>query len=213
MSGANSFWTKFSEGLLEVIFPTRCELCEVGETHLCDACLADMEPNPEVFASEGPLDFSRRVFAYRGRASQAVQRLKYDRATALARPMAEILAADAIRLSLLDDAIAVPVPIHWTRQFERGFNQAELLCRSLACPVEREWLERTRATRPQASLGATERRTSLDGVFRASRQVKGQRIVLVDDVVTTGETARACSAALKEAGALEVGVLSFVGNP
>ena len=213
MSEASNSWTKFSSFLLEAVFPTRCTLCEVGDSALCQPCLSEMERNPAIFESEGPLDYSRRIFAYNGRASQAVQSLKYLRATALADPMARILADEAERHALLDDAVAIPVPIHWTRQFERGFNQAELLCRYLRCPLETEWLIRTRATRPQASLRATERRMSMDGVFQAAKAVRGRRIVLVDDVVTTGETARACAMALKAEGALEVGVLSFAGNP
>lgn len=172
-----------------------------------------MEVNPEAFDPEGPLDFSRRIFAYTGRAAQAVQKLKYGRTTSLAEPMAQFMADEAVRLDLLDDAIAVPIPIHWTRHFDRGFNQATLLASRLPCPIRSEWLVRTRATRPQASLPGPERRRSLDGVFQASSLVRGCRILLIDDVVTTGETARAAAAALKAAGAIEVGVLAFAGNP
>ena len=213
MSTASSSWTKFSSFILEAIYPTRCCLCDVGDTFLCESCLAEMDRNPEVFESEGPLDFSRRIFAYNGRAAQAVQSLKYLRTTALAHPMATLIAEEARRQHLLDDTVALPIPIHWTRHFERGFNQADLLCSELTGHVETEWLIRIRATKPQAGRTVAERRVSMDGVFQASSAVRGRRLLLVDDVVTTGETARAAAAALKEAGALEVGVLSFAGNP
>lgn len=213
MSEVSSFWTRFSNHVLEAVYPSRCALCDVGETPLCFNCLQEMEPNPIVFEREGPLDFSRRIFAYRGRAAQAVRSLKYERETSLAYPMAEIIAKEAQALHLGDDAVALPVPIHWTRHFERGYNQSELLCRSLPCRIEREWLVRTRASKPQAFRTSAERRESMDGLFEAASAVQGQRILLVDDVITTGETARACAAALKRAGALDVGVIAFAGNP
>jgi ComF family protein len=151
------------------------------------------------------------LFAYEGRAAQAVRRLKYSRATSLAGPMAELL-EEARRLLPPHDWI-VPVPIHWARRAQRGFNQAELLSekapRNLVRP---SFIRRVRFTRPQVGLGTEERLTNLAGAFEAQPEVRGHRILLVDDVVTSGGTALACAYALRQAGAKETGLLTFCGE-
>jgi len=110
----------------------------------------------------------------------------------------------------LDDAVVVPVPLHPWRSWRRGFNQADLLAGTLGRPVWRP-LRRHRLGRPQAGLHADERRTNVAGVYVMrrwpTRQVP-ERVVLVDDVMTTGATAEACARVLKEAGVLRVQVLT-----
>ncbi len=120
--------------------------------------------------------------------------------------------------TVLDRADAVvPVPLHWSRQWRRGFNQAELLARHLGVPVWRA-LRRTRATTPQVALAAADRRRNMHAAFALARArpwktpwktaVKGTVIVLVDDVSTTGSTLEACAAVLMAAGAREVRALT-----
>jgi ComF family protein len=104
----------------------------------------------------------------------------------------------------------VPVPLYWRRRLQRGFNQAELLAgglsRSTGIPVVRA-LRRAQATPTQAGLSNSARRRNVSGAFR-SRSVAGQRILLIDDVMTTGSTATACALALKRAGAKRVALLT-----
>jgi ComF family protein len=105
------------------------------------------------------------------------------------------------------------VSIHWSRLCRRGFNQAELLCDGL--PRERlrpDLLRRIRATRPQAGLSREERLRNLAGAFRANGEAQGLRILLVDDVFTSGQTARECAGALLAAGATKVGILALCGE-
>jgi len=111
------------------------------------------------------------------------------------------------------DAI-VPVPLHWWRKWQRGFNQSELLARQLAArtglPVL-EALRRVRATAVQAGLSNRGRRRNVAGAFavaRASRRIDGKRLLLIDDVMTTGSTAATCAAVLKRAGAARVALLT-----
>ena len=107
---------------------------------------------------------------------------------------------------------AVPVPLHWLRRRQRGFNQAALLASGLGLPICHA-LRRARRTRAQAGLPAGERRLNVSGAFRLAwrcrrRRLDGLVLVLVDDVSTTGATRDACARVLREAGAREVRVLT-----
>ncbi len=110
--------------------------------------------------------------------------------------------------------VIVPVPSHWRRRLWRGFDQAAVLARELSrhlgVPVA-EALRRTRHTDPQAGLARRQRRLNVRGCFRAAapETVRGRRVLLIDDVLTTGATANAAAAALKEAGAARIGVFTL----
>lgn len=110
------------------------------------------------------------------------------------------------------DAI-VPMPLHWRRRWERGFNQSELLAREIGwrwnAPV-RKIVRRVKSTVPQAGLTNAKRRLNVAGAFeaRGNARLKGARVLLVDDVLTTGATAAACARALKRAGARHVALLA-----
>jgi ComF family protein len=114
------------------------------------------------------------------------------------------------------DAI-VPVPLHWTRLFQRRFNQSAALARALSqrtkIPVIDDALLRVRATPPQVGLARNERAKNVHGAFSVEKglraKVKGKRIVLIDDVLTTGATANACARVLRRAGATRIDVLTL----
>lgn len=106
----------------------------------------------------------------------------------------------------------VPVPLHFTRRFERGYNQSEVLARELSAISGIPWepaLKRVRRTKQQAKLNAEQRRENLNGAFRAVYSLEGQRILLVDDMRTTGTTVTKCAEALEAAGAAAVTVATF----
>jgi ComF family protein len=106
--------------------------------------------------------------------------------------------------------LIVPVPLHRHRLKERGFNQSLLLARSIAgnfdMPVDFESLRRIRETGPQVNLGGAERADNVKGAFAAGDSVKGKKVLLIDDVLTTGSTVRECAKTLLGKGALEVAV-------
>lgn len=155
------------------------------------------------------VDESHALFFYEDRAGQAVRRLKYERVTSLGAPMAELV-ADYARAHLQGRYdLVVPVPISWAREQERGFNQAALLAEGLDAGSAQGGLLRIRYTQPQVGKNREERTQSLLGAFRASEAVNGKRILLIDDVVTSGGTATACALALREAGASRVLLLTF----
>jgi len=111
--------------------------------------------------------------------------------------------------------LLVPVPLHWTRLFQRRYNQAALLAqaiRSAGGPqVAADWLVRRRRTPSQGHLGPAARERNVRGAFavRRSRDLAGKRVVIVDDVMTTGATVEECARVLKRAGAAFVGVLTL----
>ncbi len=144
----------------------------------------------------------------------ALRALKYARRRALATTLGEIL-ADALPFAADEHDRIAPVPLHRERLRERGFNQAALLARPLArrtgALLDLGLLLRTRPTPPQVGLGELERRRNLRGAFalRPGRDVRGLRVLLVDDVCTSGATADACARVLVEAGASAVDVVTL----
>lgn len=149
--------------------------------------------------------------AYQGRLRELIHLFKYGRVRPLAGPLGEWLALAMPREQSYDRI--VPVPLHWRRRWQRGFNQAALLAQAVARRYGtriRPVLRRVRATAVQAGLSHSGRRANVAGAFRVRRgeQLEGRRVLLVDDVMTTGATAAACAAALKQAGARYVAVLT-----
>lgn len=150
--------------------------------------------------------------AYEGTLRELIHLFKYGRIRALVKPLGEMMALAIPRDQQFD--LIVPVPLHWRRRWQRGFNQSALLAEAVAKrygtrPVHA--VRRVRATATQAGLSNARRRANVAGAFVVKRrdQVAGRRILLVDDVMTTGATAGACAAALKRAGARYVALLTL----
>ncbi|HEX3748798.1 MAG TPA: ComF family protein [Bryobacteraceae bacterium] len=153
--------------------------------------------------------------SYEGTLRELIHLYKYSRIETLWRPLSAFLAG-ALPLDECFDAVT-PVPLHWRKRWQRGFNQSELLARAIArrrgIPVVRA-LRRTRFTQTQAGLSNTERRRNVAAAFQCRRPafaLAGKRVLLIDDVMTTGSTAAVCARALKQAGAARV-VLATVAR-
>ncbi len=147
---------------------------------------------------------------YEGALRELIHLLKYSRIRTLAGPLGERLSI-ALPRDEQFDAI-VPTPLHWWRRWRRGFNQSHLLAKELSrrtgIPVLRA-VRRIRDTASQAGLSHSARRRNVAAAFRARQSLEGRRVLLVDDVMTTGATASACARALKEAGARYVALLAL----
>ena len=149
--------------------------------------------------------------SYEGNLREWIHLYKYGRVKTLCRPLGELLLA-ALPRGEQWDAI-VPVPLHWQRRWRRGFNQSALLARFLArrkaIPMVQA-LKRVRYTPTQTGLSNTGRRKNVAAAFDAVRRrsVSGRRILLVDDVMTTGSTAASCAAVLRRAGAASITLLT-----
>ena len=176
----------------------------LDENGLCTLCAGGMRGFDRAYSFgfyEGPLRKLIHLFKYSGM-----------------KPLGKRLAGLLSR-ALPDEAVegfdaVVPMPLHWRRRWRRGFNQSEILARLVAkerriCVLNA--VKRVRATAVQAGLTNSNRRKNVAGAFRVSRktQVTGKRILLIDDVMTTGATAAACASALKRAGARSVTLLTL----
>jgi ComF family protein len=231
-----------SRAFFSLFYPDDCRVCrrpltEISRVPVCRACLGQPEPlvaehfcvacrTP--FRNAFPLDAEGRCAlcrgglrgfdaaycfgAYEGTLRELIHLYKYGRIKPLARALGGLLAT-ALPLDERFDAV-VPVPLHWRRQWQRGFNQSELLARLVArrCGIPvRNALRRVQATRVQAGLSNSARRDNVASAFRVrgSERLDGLRLLLVDDVLTTGSTATACARTLKRAGARRVAVLTI----
>jgi ComF family protein len=149
--------------------------------------------------------------AYAGELAQAVVRTKSPHADSLSLALGKLLFVrrEAELANLKCDAI-IPMPLHWARRFVRGTNGpdliAEPLAKGLRLPLRRRWLRRRKLTSMQGLSTATERRQLQRGSFRAAKQVAGKRVLLVDDVLTTGSTAGEATKVLLAAGATSVSI-------
>ncbi len=159
---------------------------------------------------------ARAVARYDDVARALVHRLKYSDRLDTARALGAMMARAGAELAAECDVV-VPVPLHRLRLWRRRFNQAAALARPVASahgrPLDPSLLSRVKGTRPQVGLSRNQRGDNLQGAFRvpddARPRLEGRRVLLVDDVVTTGATANAASRALLRGGAATVDVLAF----
>jgi ComF family protein len=179
---------------------------DLGVPLLSPAAIAD----PPVF------ERARAVARYDDVARRLVHRLKYGDRLELARALGAMMARAGAEL-LADADVIVPVPLHRARLWRRRFNQAMALADAVAkgsgLPCDPFLLARVKATAPQVGLTKAQRGENLQGAFRVPAETKprlqGRRVLLVDDVLTTGATANAASRALLRGGAEAIDVLAF----
>jgi ComF family protein len=179
------------------------------------------DPGPGVISMEAIADppayrRARAAVRYGDVASTLVHGLKYGDRLDLAPLMGRWMAHAGRELLAEADAM-VPVPLHWRRQWARRFNQAEALAgiivKASGVAIARSALKRVKATPQQVGLSQSERALNVQGAFRVppagEAEVAGRRLILIDDVLTTGSTLDACARALLRAGAAQVDVLTF----
>lgn len=212
------------DDLLGPWLPRRCLLCglptEAPRHGWCRGCLADLPwivagcnrcglplPAPGAVCRRCPpalacFDRVAAVLVYEYPVDRLIAAAKFGAQMAMARGLGQLLALRAP--AVCEPPVLIPVPLHWRREAGRGFNQAEEIARGaagcLGLPVATALCRRSRATVEQARLPAPARRRNPDRVFTASASLRGLPVVVVDDVLTTGATARALGETLREAG-------------
>ena len=228
--GLSKVASRFAGSALDLVFPMSCVVCHKDGAVLHDHCVdelprlaspncrscADPHQSPVCewcFTTPPTYESLRAPYLMDGPVRELVHGLKYRNMKAWAPRIAELMADYLSRLSV-DAEVLVPVPLHPKRIRERGFNQSELLAKEmgkrLGHPVEAGLLARTKDTPAQISTSTQEeRRDNIKEAFACTGDVAGRRLLLVDDVVTTGSTMAACAAPLKSAGAEAVWGIAF----
>lgn len=194
---------------LDLIFPPRCIGCGAEGSYFCTRCQSGLIYISHHQSRTAEIDDIRSLYAYDGSVRQAVLQLKYYNVKALAVPLARLMAEYLGRCDLPADML-VPVPLHPRRLRERGYNQSSLLAREISrltdLPVVERALQRRKNTAPQArTASVNDRKVNMRGAFSCrGKLVAGKRILLIDDVCTSGATLDACARAAKAGGATAV---------
>jgi ComF family protein len=218
------------EGLAHLLFPEVCIVCrkplEPDQRYICAGCFSECAPFPDALAGGAALmrtvsghfgasalpSGAWALFPYHshGALHDAIHALKYGGLFPLGvlfgRQLGSLIRSSAQEEVLIDSI--VPVPLHPLKRIERSYNQAEKIAEGVAgvlCrPVAMHCIERSIHTASQTGLSFAERRKNMDGAFRPGRKPCRGRVLLVDDVLTTGATMVAAARALKDSGAATV---------
>jgi len=192
--------------------PPLCTSCGLpftdtkGANHLCEECIL----------SRPPFSVARSLGAYEATLLEAIHLFKYHGKISVGEALGWMMAqAPYDSLAIGDYSLMIPVPLHPKRLKERGFNQSLVLAREIAkrhfIPLDFFALKRRVHTEAQVNLSGRKRRTNVRGAFEVTdrNRIEGKKIVLVDDVYTTGSTVTECSKMLMKNGAHEVAVLTL----
>ena len=227
-------WRDALSALVDVALPPSCVVCDEvlpAPGAFCDGCAHEVLELPPVHCrtcaepgrfDEGqcarcragvPWDLAWAPFEHEGSVARAIHRFKYEDRADLSRPLGMLLAASSRARWAELHGVVVPLPLHEARFRERRFDQAALLAKELCAhtkwPLALDLLSRVKNTSRQVGLSEAAREANVRGAFVAAAAVAGQDVLLLDDVLTSGATAREAARVLREAGAARVRVLTL----
>jgi ComF family protein len=209
--------------LLDLIYPPKCPSCRGTVAHhgqWCDNCRKRIAAPRTISLRAHHLhsvDSCQILYEYEGPLKRIIHDIKFRRASRYARHLAWLLEQAGCEIQPASVDVVVPVPLHAERLTERGYNQTELIYREWAQKRGLPWedaMVRVKNTVPQWELALADRRVNLRNAFRVSRPgaVAGKRVLLVDDIFTSGLTMDACARELKKAGAKQVHCLALASG-
>lgn len=233
-SSSKGYSDALISGFLNTLYPSRCPLCGsapdvFSHSPICSSCWSKIKrytgPSCRIcampFSSEcskvcgqclkkaPPFSMVKNYGLYEGVLAEAINQLKFHGVKRLSKPLGRLL--QSLDLPEMDGMVSVPLTIKRLR--ERGFNQSLLMARVISkrirVPLLMDILLKKKETPPQIGLSANERLLNLKNAFEVKEDIKGLRLLLVDDVMTTGATVTECSKQLMKAGAKEVSVLTL----
>lgn len=229
--------------ILDQLFPQRCVFCDLPSgctLPLCPTCRGDLQANMnaclrcalplpglakpgrecgQCLASAPDFDRAQAPWLYDDMLAHLIHRWKFSGEHQLSPVLANLWLQSIPEPPTVD--VIVPMPLHWRRRWRRGYNQAALLSHELRrqCPaltrseISRKLLVRQRATAPQSGMHAAARHRNLRGAFTVCQPCDNLRLAVVDDVLTTGATANAAAAALRNAGAQHIEIWCLARTP
>lgn len=218
--------------LYQVIFPATCAACGhvlmAGERQLCLDCLSSLNvtctspiydnTTERMLASRFPLEAAMSLYQFQQDSTiqRVIHAMKYHGNSELCYMMGRQMGIELLHSGRFDDVdLLVPVPLHWRRRLQRGFNQSELLCRGIAEVMPRDISKgdiiRHRYTKKQSLQAATNRGSNVEGAFRIRKpeHLRGRHLLLVDDVLTTGATLGACIDAIRSVEGLRLSIATL----
>ena len=208
--------------VIGLVLPPTCVVCDapLSATEprgICPTCWPTMpwwdKKQPAVPSLEG-IDYFAAPLRYEDEAAALVVSMKFNDLPELSPAMARLINQV---MPTMENALLVPVPMHYSRVSKRQFNQAIMLVNELAkltgWEKDNEALIRVKNTRPQVGQSAVSRRKNMAGAFKACNQVAGRNVIIVDDVMTTGSTVMSCAKELRKAGAEEIAVVTLAYTP
>lgn len=225
LSSIQKGFNPYIEAVLNFIYPPFCIICDArlnsGSQIVCEQCWKCLPrvndsagSNQNISDNHNKLSEVYRVisvWAYSDEVQKVIHEMKYHGKKSLCASVGDEMAKLVLEhRAYLSADLIMPVPLHKTRFRERGFNQSLLLSHRISTiskiPVEPNILKRIRYTQPQSKLGAAEREKNVQDAFKVAKpeSVRKKVVMLVDDVLTTGSTIRACAKALMQAGAAKI---------
>ncbi|MBQ6742316.1 MAG: ComF family protein [Bacteroidales bacterium] len=222
----------FFQNLLQTLFPSTCACCGdvllTGEKQICINCLANLTATfysahddnhtERQLAGRIPYQHATSLYVFRkgNTVQQLVHAMKFHSNSDLCIFMGRQMGLELLHSGRFDDIdLLVPVPLHWRRRLQRGYNQSELLCRGISevmgRPVNKRALVRHRNTHQQSMQASGDREENVRDAFSVHHpdDLQGKHLLLVDDVLTTGATLGSCCDALKLVNNLKISIATL----
>lgn len=210
-----------AKNLVNLIYPLHCASClkaldPLNEYGVCDQCFGSIRPNTRQYSGGNNFIKAYSAALYDGAAKELIHNFKFNGNIRLAKPLSAVL-ADFIKRNpeiIKDIEMVTFVPLNGNRLRKRGFNQSAVLAshtfKTTGLPIA-DTLDKTKPTKQQNELSRDERLVNLIGAFKVKRQarINAKRVLLIDDVMTTGATLDECAGVLRSGGAIEVRCLTL----